>query len=51
MIKKIIEIVLLLNIVPVVLACLITICMWVFDNFCNFIAIPTIEFVLHLFGI
>lgn len=51
MIKRIIEIILLLTVVPVVLACLITVCMWVFDKFCDFIAIPIIEFVLHLFGI
>lgn len=51
MIKKIIKIILLLTLAPVVLACLITTCMWVFDNFCNFIAIPIIEFVLHLFRI
>lgn len=51
MIKRIIEIILLLTVVPVVLACLITVCMWVFDKFCDFIAIPIIEFMLHLFGV
>lgn len=51
MIKKIIETILLLIVAPIVLACLISVCMWIFDEFCDFIAIPTIEFVLHLFGI
>ena len=50
MIKKIIEIILLLTVAPVILSCLITVCMWIFDNFCEFITIPIIEFVLHLFG-
>lgn len=44
------EIILLLTVAPVILACLITVCMWIFDSFCKFIAIPIIEFVLHLFG-
>lgn len=50
MIKKIIEIILLLTVAPVVLACLISACMWIFDEFCDFIVLPIIEFVLHLFG-
>lgn len=50
MIKRIIEIILLLTVAPIVLACLITVCMCIFDNFCDFIAIPIIESVLHLFG-
>lgn len=51
MIKKIIETILLLIVAPIVLACLISACMWVFDEFCDFVIIPTIEFVSHLFGI
>lgn len=50
MIKWIIGIILLLTIAPIVLACLITLYMWMFDSFCNFIALPVIEFVCHLFG-
>lgn len=49
MIKRIIAIILLLTVAPVILTYLITGCMWVFDNLCNFIVIPTIEFVLRLF--
>lgn len=46
----IVEIIALLTVVPTVLAGLLTAFICIADKFCDFIIMPVIESILHLFG-